>query len=284
MILSGMVVRPEEYRLIDTLTMDDAADAAGLSAAFGWPHRVADWALFLRLGHGFAWREGSRLVGTAMWFPLTDRHASIGLVQVAPHLQGRGVGGRLMAAVMAAAAPRSLMLHATAEGAGLYARLGFTPGGVVQQWQGEFREPPAPGAVGRLATPADRAAIARLDIAATGLARDAITDELLQAGAVAVTGPAGDLTGYAVHRPFGRGTLVGPMIAEDEPTAVILVATLCTPGFLRVDVPAEAASLIAWLGQAGLSYAGEVQLMTRGEWPLPRGPARRVALASQALG
>jgi GNAT superfamily N-acetyltransferase len=262
--------------MIDTLTPDDAAAAAALSACFGWPHRLEDWQAFLRIGRGVAWREAGALAGTAMWFPLDAGHASIGSVQVTPGLQGRGLGRRLMRAVMAAAGDRALLLHATTEGAGLYASLGFAPGGVVEQLQGIMAPPAAPRPSGA----ADHAAIKRLDHEATGLDRSPVLDAL-QPDAVAVSGPAA--TGYAMRRRFGRGALIGPLVAADEAEAMALVQTLWTPGFVRLDVEAGA-PLAADLRSAGLVSAGTVRAMTLGAWPQPPGPARWFGLASQALG
>lgn len=179
--------------MIDELTMDDAVAAASLSAGFGWPHREADWVRFLDLGQGFAWRQDGLLAGTALWFPLGDDHASIGLVQVATGLQGRGIGRKLMEAVIEAAQPRSLMLHATAEGAGLYAKLGFQAVGALEQWQGLCTVPPVQGSDARPATADDLPAIYALDAAAAGVTRRNVLEWAMDGATVVVSGPAGAL-------------------------------------------------------------------------------------------
>jgi GNAT superfamily N-acetyltransferase len=268
--------------VIDVLTAGDAAAAAALSAGFGWPHRPVDWDLMLRVGHGFAWREDGTAVATALWYPLGPDHASIGSVQVAPHLQGQGIGRRLMEAVMEDAAPRSLMLHATVAGAGLYERLGFAPAGILQQWDGAYTGAPAAGSGARLATPADRTALTQLD-AASRVTRDDVLDPWMEGAVVAVYGPPGAVTGYAIRRAFGRGQLIGPVVATDETTAQALIAFLATPGFLRVDMPGDAPLLQAWCAAAGLRSAGDVQLMLRGNWP-PPGPVRVWSPVTQAMG
>ncbi len=269
--------------MIDALTAADAAAAARLSAGFGWPHRRLDWDLLLRVGRGFGWREAGEAVATALWYPLGPDHASIGSVQVAAQLQGRGIGRRLMEAVMQDAAPRSLMLHATAEGAGLYAKLGFRVAGALQQWQGVYAGSSRPGGgEARLATPADRAAITALDQASRA-ARDDVLEVWMEGATVAVHGASGAVTGYAVERSFGRGRLIGPLVASGEGTARALIAFLARPGFLRVDVPADAADLQDWCASAGLRCVDEVQLMLRGDWPAPH--ATRVwSPATQAMG
>jgi hypothetical protein len=105
----------------------------------------------------------------------------------------------------------------------------------------------------------------------------------MEGAAVAVYGAPDAVTGYAVRRGFGRGQLIGPLVASDEPTALALIAFLATPGFLRVDIPADAALLQAWCAAAGLRSAGDVQLMLRGHWP-PPGAARVWSPATQAMG
>jgi len=268
--------------VLDSLKPADASEAAALSAAFGWPHRPADWQVFLQLGQGVACRREGRLVGTAMWFALDDSHATISLVQVAPDMQGQGLGRRLMQAVMENAAGRSLKLHATLEGAGLYASLGFTPGGIVEQWQGNaaFQPCAAPGI--RIATPEDRAAIGQLDQAATGLDRTRVLNTLTHNAAVAVAGPPDAVTGFVARRQFGRGALIGPLVAPDAAIAVALAGFVAEPGFLRMELPS--ASLKPWATARGLACVGEVQAMTTGDWPTPSAPHTSMALASQAFG
>jgi len=268
--------------MLDPLRHGDATEAAALSAAFGWPHRPADWDLFLQLGQGVACRREGRLVGTAMWFALDDSHASISLVQVAPDMQGQGLGRRLMRAVMQDAAGRSLKLHATLEGAGLYAALGFTAGGIVEQWQGHADIPPCAATGIRAATPEDRAAISRLDQAATGLDRASVLDTVMREAVVAVAGLPGAVTGFVVRRLFGRGALLGPLVAPDEATAIALASFVAEPGFVRMELPGT--PLKAWATAHGLACVGQVQTMTTGHWPAPTAPHTRIALASQAFG
>jgi GNAT superfamily N-acetyltransferase len=268
--------------VINVLTAADADAAAALSAGFGWPHRPVDWELLLRIGRGFGLRENGVVVATALWYPLGPDHASIGSVQVAPHLQGQGIGRKLMDAVIQDSAPRRLMLHATAEGAGLYAKLGFRAAGTLQQWQGLYAgATPGSGAV-RPAVAADRSAITALD-AASRAARDDVLDAWMDGATVAVHGAPGAVNGYAMRRSFGRGQLIGPVVASDESVALALITFLAVPGFLRIDIPADAAALQAWCLAWHLRSVGDVQLMLRGDWPVP-GPVRVWSPATQATG
>jgi hypothetical protein len=96
----------------------------------------------------------------------------------------------------------------------------------------------------------------------------------------------GEAIGFALLRRFGRGQVIGPVVAPDPAGAKALIGHFLGshPGqFLRVDVP-EAAGLSDWLEELGLKDAGIVFRMVRGSDVQPVGPARGFALISQAFG
>ncbi len=69
---------------------------------------------------------------------------------------------------------------------------------------------------------------------------------------------------------FGRGMIIGPVVAPSEDEAIALVAAAAKaapPGVLRVDIPANAEGLAAWLTAAGLPAIDTVTIMLRGNWP-----------------
>jgi hypothetical protein len=101
---------------------------------------------------------------------------------------------------------------------------------------------------------------------------------------IAFAGPADRPTGYALYRRFGRGMLIGPVIAEDEAAAIDLAEALARPGFVRMDVAAEATRVVAWLEAAGMRCVSEARIMTRGGWAEAAGPARLMALAGPPIG
>ena len=79
--------------------------------------------------------------------------------------------------------------------------------------------------------------------------------------------------GYAMRRDFGRGALVGPIVAASPDEAAGLVMSLQQPGFQRLDVPAGC-GMIEALGERGLVSIEDVQVMVRG----PGGTGRRGAV------
>jgi len=266
--------------------------ALALSRAVGWPHRAEDWALALATGRGLVALEGAAPVGTILWWQLESDWATLGLVIVAPGMQGRGLGRRLMAAALDTLEGRGVLLNGTLAGLPLYRSLGFAPLGEVRQLQGVAR-PIGAGAETaglRAMRLGDLEAVIELDGRASGLPRGRILRALIPESEGLVLERAGALRGYALCRRFGRGLLVGPLIAPDAGAALGLIDAWIARGpagaeaFLRLDVPLES-GLSDQLAARGLAGAGDVVTMVRGHAPQPdpTGP-RNFALASQAWG
>ncbi len=132
--------------------------------------------------------------------------------------------------------------------------------------------------------PADLAAIARLDREATGFARRPMLDRLAAAGEGVVLLRDGAPAGYAIARPFGRGHVIGPVVAGSQDEARRLIEAALAPldgRFVRIDVPDEA-QLSPWLAGIGLPLVGDALTMVRGVLP-PTGPAHLFALANQSF-
>ena len=270
--------------------------ATALSGALGWPHRREDWSLMRCVGHGVAAVEADgTLVGTALRWSYGARAATVGLVIVATSRQRQGLGRRLMDAVLADAGSAAVMLNATAAGAPLYRAMGFEPTGIIRQYQGALDQGAAAGDAAlspssdllvRRGDAGDHAAIMRLDEQAFGAPRRALFDALLDDAEIAMLGAPGADAGYAVRRRFGRGLLIGPVVAPDEAAAMALIGYWLdrSEGFVRIDVPADADHLGALLRRAGLAPVGDAVTMVRGDWPVRAPSARTFALASQALG
>ncbi|MGE0724672.1 MAG: GNAT family N-acetyltransferase [Alphaproteobacteria bacterium] len=271
---------------IRPLTEGDLDEAVALSRAVGWPHRREDWQLLRATSTAFGLDHRGTLIGTAMAWTLGPRHLAVGMVIVAPDRQGGGRGRRLMDAALAVAGDRSVILNATDAGISLYERLGFRRTGTVQQHQGVFApEAPPPGHV-RPMRPDDRAAIVALDRVATGVDRAHILDALAAVAEGIVVEQSGAAVGFAFCRRFGRGHLIGPVVAPDAVSARLAIgraASAHAGQFLRVDVP-EDTGLGDWLAGLGLAPVAPVAPMVRGTPPAPDGAARTFALVAQAIG
>lgn len=281
---------PQETLLLREISTADALACHALSRAVNWPHRAEDWEMVIGLGRGVVATLGQEIVATALWWPYGETHATLGMIIVSPAHQGGGIGKRLMQALFEQAHGRSLMLNATAAGEPLYAKLGFVPCGGVQQHQGETPAIAAPvlqaGMSLRLGRRADLVLLERIDRQATGLARKPMLEVLLACGECIVLERNGQPEGFSILRRFGRGLVVGPVVAATRDDAQILIAHWLHEQrgqFLRVDIQADS-GLEDWLTECGLKPAGLVTSMVLGEMPTRSGPMRLHALANQALG
>lgn len=270
------------------LRSDHLPEAARLSSAVGWPYREEDWRFAFALGTGIAVEHGGRLVATALWWPYAERYASCGMIIVEPAMQGQGLGRSLMAELLRQAGDRTIFLNSTHEGLRLYASLGFVQDGRIFQHQGIVPKDFAPGTSGelRLGGSADAAAILQADAQATGMDRAALIESLLAVSAVEVVDRGADLEGYAFCRRFGRGMVIGPVVAPNEALARALIVQLACRhrGMLvRTDV-SEASGLSAWLETIGLTKVDEAIAMVRGTRASPGANVRLFALSNQSLG
>lgn len=186
-----------------------------------------------------------------------------------------------------AAHPRTVTLNSTAEGLTLYERRGFVSIGSIRQHQGVPDQPgQAPRAsLVRAMAASDVEAVARLDRQATGWARRPMLDRLVHVGDGDVLLRDGTPHGYAISRSFGRGHVIGPVVAETAADARALIeAALARLGrvFVRVDTAAHS-QLADWLESVGLRQVGDATTMVKGPQIRPPGPARMFALANQSF-
>ncbi|MEP7102631.1 MAG: GNAT family N-acetyltransferase [Burkholderiales bacterium] len=278
----GVVLRP--------LLPTDLEAAHALSLRVHWPHRLVDWQLSYQFGSGLAAERDGELIGTALSWRWGAEHATIGLVIVDPRYHGRRVGYRMMEALLAALPDCSVLLHATPDGRGLYERLGFARTGEVRQHQGTAL--PAPlvaldtGWRLRPASHSDTAALATLDAQARGMPRTALITELLGHADTVVLDDSGVARGFAMLRRFGRGVVLGPVVAPDSEGAKALIAHfvgLNAGKFVRIDVDFDS-GLTEWLETLGLLRVDAPTVMVRGAVPVSTGGVKGYALVNQALG
>lgn len=279
----GVVLRP--------MTADDLPQAHALSAEQRWPHRPVDWEHVFAHGEGLVAERDGKVVATAQRWLWGERHATIGLVIVSPACQGRRIGHRLMNALLEGMDERTVLLQATAEGRGLYERLGFVRVGEIRQHQGMAQPTPLIALPGgwrlRPAGLNEAAALHQLDEDARGMPRPALINDLLaQADACVVLDHEGTQKGFAILRRFGRGHVIGPVVAPDAEGAKALIAHLAGMNagrFTRIDIDFDS-GLAEWLESIGLLRVDAPTTMVRGA-PLqhPEGAPHLFAIVTQAL-
>lgn len=268
------------------VSSDDLDTIVGLVQAVSWPHRPEDIDLMIQLGGGRLVRDTNdgKTLGVGLSWCFGNALARIGLIIIAPESQGRGIGRKLVTQLLEDTSPHPVVLLATDAGRPLYESLGFTAFDTSRQYQGIYTGAPSDDPRIRRGTNADLSGIADLDKPAFGARREHALESLAAAGELAVLDEDGALTGYAIARPFGRGTAIGPIVAASEADAITLFRTLARPGFTRIDCPDDAAALITDITGCGLSDVGASPVMVRGDWKAPAGPHRIFGLASHALG
>ncbi|KTC63149.1 GNAT family acetyltransferase [Pseudomonas fluorescens ABAC62] len=267
-------------------TSADMPAAHALSVHLKWPHREEDWAMVQRTSDGFVAEHDGALVGIAFACHQGD-YSSIGLVIVNDQHQGKGIGRRLMNLCLDAAAPRTPILNATESGAPLYVSMGFVEFARIQQHQGVPQLPLSEPSDCRVLSPADYPKVIELANAGSGLDRtDVLNDLLPTAEHVVGIDVDGQLKGCALLRRFGRGYLIGPVVAQDQTQARQLIThllRLIPAAFVRFDIP-TACGLADWLESLGLPCVDKAPRMVLGNAPQSSGGITQFALVTQAIG
>jgi ribosomal protein S18 acetylase RimI-like enzyme len=251
-----------------------------LSSAQGWPHQRKDWALLLPFSEGTVATKDGQVVGTAIRSDFGPDLSTINMVIVSEDQRGKGLGRDMMQA-LAPDESRTIRLVATLSGRPLYQKLGFHDIASVAQHQGVVAK--TPGFTGvESAGLDDMKSIANLESESFGGDRTALVNWLETNTRLSVVRSQEKVTGYAACRPFGRGHVIGPVVAETPHDAKALIAYHLhdlAGQFVRLDIMKDSA-LSPWLIDLGLLLVSQPPIMQRGEASIA---PNRVALFSQAL-
>lgn len=269
---------------LSPLTQHHLDQATALSQAEHWPHRQEDWEMLLALSVGIVALRGSQVVGTALRTDYGPDVSTMNMIIVARSERGQGLGRKVMEAVMERSADQELRLIATKEGLPLYEKLGFQAEGDILQCQGNIAAVGPPVSEVYSASDADLNDIIQLDTLYTAADRSGLLQWLAQNAKLAVMRvDGGEITSYAAHRRFGRGHVIGPILAPDAAQAKDLIRHFAAPldgAFLRIDTDTSL-DLVPWLECIGLPRTGTGVRMRKNAKTNPR-PA--FGLCSQALG
>ncbi|MBB5662131.1 ribosomal protein S18 acetylase RimI-like enzyme [Rhizobium leguminosarum] len=265
-------VRLKSFELIaQDINSVDVSLLHALSIGVGWPHRPKDWDILRRAGRGIVAVDGiGRVFGSAMWFPHGDDFATIGLVITSPRTQAQGTGRWLMEQVFEQCGDRDLSLNSTHAAYRLYVSLGFTKEAIVYQYQGDVapKLPPLPELNGQLHELSNDNVeeINALDARAFGTDRGKLLALLAEGAAVCTLRRGDEIVGYSMCREFGRGHVVGPIVASNDQDAIHLAAVHLKDlagRFARVDTR-EQGLFAEFLQQSRLAVSETVTTMSKG--------------------
>jgi predicted N-acetyltransferase YhbS len=279
-----MSVNYRKFRSADT----EAAHRLSLSVE--WPHRFEDWLLLQRRGSGYVAEDRGAVIGTVLAWKHDRRYAWLGMFIVDPARQGRGIGRKLISHALEELEGRAVLLNATPAGRPLFERLGFKVIDKVERHQGVAHNVPivplAPGERLRPLDPGDAARLVSLATSAAGMSRALVIERLLESAEGIVLVRGGEPIGFAFCRRFGRGDLIGPVVAPDVQRAKVIIsywAAMYRGKFLRIDVN-RASGLGDWLDGLGLKRIETLVTLLKGTPPAPDPGVRTFALVSQSLG
>lgn len=262
--------------------------ALDLSAQAGWPHKKTDWEMSLTISEGIVGLENGRVIATVLMTPYGKDGATLNLVIVDESMRGQGLGRRLMAEALALAGDRTLHLIATQEGVPLYEKLGFVAHSEIIQCQVPAIQTAAPENV-TPATSGEFDQIISLDRNAYGHDRSDLMHSMRTLAKFFVIREDGTVQAFAAVRDFGRGKVLGPVVARKQDEAKALINSILsrnTGQFVRIDTDATT-GLAPWLEPRGLMHAGTGVAMVRSGELLIEVAQRShwiFALASQAFG
>jgi GNAT superfamily N-acetyltransferase len=272
---------------IQRLTAGDVPANVALARAVGWNDTDNDWRVLHEAAVVLGIRDGGGVIAQGA-LGLYRTAGSIAKMVVAPNFQRRGLGARLLDALLDEAERRSLPvlgLVATPFGQPLYEERRFETTGEVVVFIGT---PERSTSIPPAESLDDAGTAASVDGRFIRCSRETmLRARYREARATSCVRDAqGKVTGYAMATAQGTLALVGPVIAESPADAERLALSLFSAvnGPVRIDVPAERVEFRNWLRVLGLVEQGARAEMALGADTLPWQVEQRFALASQAWG
>ena len=198
--------------------------------------------------------------------------AGVGPITIDPGVQNRGLGRRLMQAVMdrakqrGAAGIRLVQAGFHSRSLSLYASLGFDVREHLACMQGRTQQRDVTGCSLRVAQPEDVAACAALSLRVHGFDRSGELPHAINEGTAMVVEREGRITGYASDLAF-----FGHSTAESNVDMQALIASAESFGGPGILVPTRNSALFRWCLENGLRVVQPMTLMSMGLYNEPAG-------------
>lgn len=276
------------------LTNSDAPELAALTKSVGWGTSLLTWQDMLSLPgcaiYGHRTEKGELISSAAVLFFGTQ--AYIGKMLVRPDYQKQGFAKQLIKHCISVIGPgRAIMLVASDDGKPVYEKAGFRAVCEVRHVTangetGYYRKPDADFTIQPFSA-SDRQAIYELDRTATGGDRGAVIDTgLKNARQCFVAKSGGSVSGFAILPPEPAKEMLGPVIAQTDHMAAVLITNLAQNAGYRVslDIPAEKTELLALLQNNGFALGDRATVMIYGAADVPGRREHIYALVSRSYG
>ena len=264
----------------------DLPGALALSASAHWNQNEADWRMMLSLGQGWGIRahgaDGQeQLAASIVVLPYGAGFAWVSMVLVLPEFRRLGLASRLLrhALGVLASQGRVGLLDATPAGHAVYLQEGFRDTWGFARYRregGSGRQLPPPGRKTRPLQISDWPAIATLDAPAFGASRLALLRALARRLPIAarVVEEGGHLRGFVFGRDGREATQIGPLVADDDDTAMSLIGDVlrACPGPVYIDLLDRHQALLPWLQLQGFAFQRPFTRMLHGGSGAPVAP------------
>lgn len=245
---------------IGRLALAELPDAEALVAEAGWNQVAADLRMFLDFGTVYAVRDGARVIATTATLPY-GRCAWISMVLVASGYRRLGLATRLLHRCIADVKAAGLMpvLDATPAGRMVYAPLGFQGAWSFTRLASQQTtiKPPPTSIVARPIDNSGWPALCAYDAAVFSADRSKILarmrGRLPPANLYAERD--GRITGMLLGRDGRTASHLGPLIAEDDATAMALLGQALghIAGPVYIDLADAKTKIRNWLETCGFS-------------------------------
>lgn len=274
------------------LTAADVEAGLALSGEAGWNQTAEDWSFMIRAGQPIGMEEPGRgLVASALVLPLGAQISWISMVLVAGTHRRRGLGTALLRQCIESVRERGGVpgLDATEIGRPVYLPLGFRDLYPISRWVLDVSPSLRAAAPDRSVRPvavANLPAVVAFDEPRSSMQRDATLrylhsrwpdSRLLEQDC--------GVRGYAFGRPGRKAAQIGPVVAEDAESAILLIETCVRAGgrFI-VDVPDARSEVARFLVGRGAVRERGYMRMTLGDAPELAQRGAVFALAGPELG
>jgi N-acetylglutamate synthase-like GNAT family acetyltransferase len=270
--------------------------AEALVREVGWNQVAADWRIFIDLGSVYAVRNGAgRVVATAATLPYGNRFAWISMVLVTAACRRQGLARRLLDRCVRDITENGLVpiLDATPAGRAVYAGMGFQDTWGFQRLACRklrlARRVEAPsGMTIRPIADTDWPVLVAYDAEIFGADRGAVLARLRGRipGVECAAFRDGRIIGFLLGRDGQSATQLGPLVADDEATALALVdrGGAAVEGPAYIDLADSKVLLHKWLGERGFGVQRPFTRMVFGRSESFDDPSRTFAVAGPELG